>query len=125
MEDIQFVLGVFSREEPLQVSEGHIDEYLANRYQPTVALMEGLAIQAAYNWLVKNWDELVDVGLWTRNENGAGFVNALLFSLHNLVFRTPKPSWWIQVPDIDSKELIREVQTFVDAAKRSPSNLEE
>lgn len=118
MEDMQFVLGVFSREEPLLVSEGHIDDYLANRYVPNVALLEGLAIQAAYNWLVRNWDELVEVGLWTRNEKGAGFVNAILFALHDLVFRTPKPSWWVQVPDVDSREVIRDAQVFVDAEKK-------
>ena len=58
LEDIQFALGVFSRGEPSQASEDHMKDYLANRYVPAVAMAEFLAVQASYNWLVRNWDIL-------------------------------------------------------------------
>lgn len=89
-EDLQYAMIVFSRREPQQVSEGHIYDYLANRYLPNVALLEGLAVQASYNWLVRNWEELLDLKLIRPPSEGAGFMPELLVALHNMVFRTVK-----------------------------------
>lgn len=99
-------------------------DYLANRYTPDVALLEGLAVQASYNWLVRNWEEIGDIGLRDSGEV-SGVVNALLFALHNVVFRDPRPSWWAKVPQVDSKDVIREAQTFIDAEKNNQSAPEE
>ena len=38
-------------------------DYLANRSVPAVAAAEFLAVQASYNWLVRNWEILGDIGL--------------------------------------------------------------
>lgn len=124
MEDVQYALGVFSRGEPPQVSEYHMQDYLANRYPPAVALLEGLAVQASYNWLVRNWEEIGEIGLRDPGED-SGVVNALLFALHNVVFRDPRPSWWAKVPQVDSKDVIREAQTFIDTEKNPPTESQE
>jgi hypothetical protein len=117
IEDVQFALGVFSRGEPQTVSEGHIKDYLANRYVPAVALAEFLAVQASYNWLVRNWEILGDIGLRFSGPNGSGFVNAILMSLHNEVFRDPNPATWHALPSLDPGPLISVAQRFIDAEK--------
>ncbi len=125
IEDVQFALGVFSRGEPQQLSEGHMKDYLANRYVPAVAMAEFLAVQASYNWLVRNWEILGDIGLRYSGPNGSGFVNAILFSLHNEIFRDPTPSTWESVPSLDPGPLISEAQRFIDAEKANQSQSEE
>ena len=117
IEDVQFALGVFLRGEPQQLSARHMRDYLSNRYQPDVAILESLAVQASYNWLVSNWEEIGDIGLRVSGGKDSGVVNALLFALHNLVFSDPRPSWWAKVPSIVSQDVIRVAQTFVDAEK--------
>jgi hypothetical protein len=125
IEDVQFALGVFLRGEPQQVSEGHMMDYLANRYVPAVATAEFLAVQASYNWLVRNWDILGDIGLRYSGPNGSGFVNAILMSLHNEIFRDPTPATWEAVPSLPPGRLISEAQRFIDAEKNNQPESEE
>ena len=100
-------------------------DYLANRYVPAVARAEFLAVQASYNWLVRNWEILGDIGLRFSGPNGSGFVNAILMSLHNEVFRDPTPATWDAVPSLDPGPLIAEAQRFIDAEKGKQSAPEE
>lgn len=104
-----------------QVSEGHMVDYLANRYVPAVAVAEFLAVQASYNWLVRNWEILGDIGLRYSGPKGSGFVNAILISLHNEVFRDPTPETWEAVPNLAPSPLISEAQRFIDAEKNPPT----
>jgi len=119
IEDVQFALGVFTRGEPQQASECHMMDYLANRYVPAVATVEFLAVQASYNWLVRNWEILGDIGLRYSGPNGSGFVNAVLISLHNEIFRDPTPATWEAVPSLPPELLISEAQRLVDAEKNN------
>lgn len=100
-------------------------DYLANRYVPAVATAEFLAVKASYNWLVRNWEILGDIGLRYSGPNGSSFVNAILMSLHNEIFRDPTPVTWDAVPSIPPGTLIREAQRFIDAEKNSQSAPEE
>ena len=119
IEDVQFALGVFSRGEPQQVSEGHMMDYLANRYVSAVAPAEFLAVKASCNWWVRNWEVLGDIGLRHSGSNGSGLVNAILFSLHNEIFRDPTPTAWEAVAILPPGTLIIEAQRFVDEVKSS------
>ncbi len=75
-------------------------DYLVNQYVPTVAMAEFLAVQASYNWLFRNWEILGEIGLRYSGPNGSGFVNAILISLHNEIFRDPTPETWAKVPSL-------------------------
>lgn len=118
IEDVQYALRVFSRGDTPEVSEEHMHEYLFSRYEPQLALLEKLAVQASLNWLVRNGDELEQVGLRVHGPNGSGFVNALLYALHDVVFKDPRPSWWAQVPDVELAPVVQQTQRFIDLTKR-------
>ena len=66
---------------------------------------------------MNNNEELEAVGLRVRNEGGTAYLNALLFALHNFVFKEHSVEWWEQVPSLPLRTVISSAQEFVDYEK--------
>ena len=117
MEDITFAQIAFSQDRSAVDTEREIFSYLAQRYDERTAGSAFLVLQASHNWLVRNLEELREVGLYINNKTETGFVNALLFALHNMVFRNPTREWWEKVPSQPLAPVISEAQAFINADK--------
>jgi len=117
MEDITFAQIAFSQDRSAVDTEREMFSYLAQRYDERTAGSAFLVLQASHNWLVRNLEELREVGLYINNKTETGFVNALLFALHNMVFRNPTREWWEKVPSQPLAPVISEAQAFINADK--------
>jgi hypothetical protein len=111
LEDLQFVLIVFLSQDSEEKKNENVQDYLVHRYERPLVSSVMLSLRYAYNWIVKNWVYLEEVGL--RKENG--IVNCVLFALHNLIFKEVSEENWKSVPSTDPRIVVKMSQEFIDA----------
>ena len=89
-DDFQYLLILAGSGESEAVREGHLQEYLGNRYVPEAVDLIRTTLVESYDWAMANQEELREVGLMGKAAGDQGyFINALIYALYDQCSRLP------------------------------------
>ncbi len=115
-EDFQFVLILSGRGEAEAVQKAHLEDYLEKRYERSLLVRAFLTLKYSYNWIVRHWSYLKEIGLVQEIEGKTAVVNCLIMALQEISFALPL-KFLPKLPDTNSQKMVRLAQRYIDAER--------
>ncbi len=114
--DFRFLLSVASKGGEEGIREAQLEDRLETRYVPELIPLAYDSLRYSYDWLVRNWDYFLDVGMIRRENAGTAIENSLIYALHHFSTNLPFESLPL-LPDMPPNQLVTVAQKYIDAER--------
>lgn len=119
--DFRFLLSLASKggEEGIRVAQ--LEDRLETRYSPELIPLAYNSLRYSYDWLVRNWDYFLEVGMIRRENGETAIENSLIYALHHFSTNLPLEALPM-LPEMPPNQLVTVAQKYIDAERLADSS---